>query len=92
MSRSMKRRWRTDVPREAVTSPEAALRAAARSDPRAEALCTQVRRTLESVIPGELQDPALEDLTVVDVIPAPSMRRLRVVLRIESMMQRSIFV
>ena len=58
-----------------------ALRAASSPDPKADALCTQVRRVLDYVVGGELRDEALRDLVVVDVIPAGGCRRMRAVLR-----------
>jgi ribosome-binding factor A len=45
------------------------------------ALCKQVFRTLSCVLSGECGDPALQDLTVEAVLPAPNAGRLMVVLR-----------
>ncbi len=85
------RNWRRRMPSPAgrksaseAMSPEAMLRAAVASDARTEALCAQVRHVLESVISAEMLDAALEDLIVIEVIPAPNARRLRVLLRFSS--------
>lgn len=60
--------------------PEAPRRAASSPDYKADALCTQVHRVLDYVVGGELRDEALQDLVVVDVSPAGSCRRMRVVI------------
>lgn len=41
-------------------------------------LCRQVQRALSYVIPGDLGDPALQDLSVTSVVPAPDASRLLV--------------
>jgi ribosome-binding factor A len=44
-------------------------------------LCAQARRALEVAIGAECRDEAVQDLIVVDVMPDPTVRRLRVWLR-----------
>ena len=51
------------------------------ADPRTLMLCAQARRALEHAIGHECRDEALSSLVVVDVIPDPSIRRLRVLMR-----------
>jgi ribosome-binding factor A len=60
---------------------EASRRVASNTDYKTDALCTQVRRVLDYVVGGELRDEALRDLVVMDVSPAGSCRRMRVVIR-----------
>lgn len=85
MSKSNRRRGQWLAPKGELLAedrlPEVALRAASNPDPKADALCTQVRRVLDYVVGGELRDEALRDLVVADVIPAGSCRRMRVVIR-----------
>ena len=47
-------------------------------DPKSLSLCAQARRALEYAIGGECRDEALCDLEVVEVMPDPTVRRLRV--------------
>ena len=88
MSRRNRRRFappRTGEPcPEAGPLSEAAFAAAVEADPRTLMLCAQARRALEHAIAEECRDEAFEGLVVVDVIPAPSVRRLRVLLRGEA--------
>ena len=50
-------------------------------EPRELQLCAQARRALEFAIGSECRDEALQNLVLVDVIPDPTVRRLRVWLR-----------
>ena len=86
MSRTMRRRRprppRTgDVCADGATPLEAAFAAAEAVDPRSLAVCAQARRALEFALGGECRDEALSDLVVVEVLPDPTVRRLRVWLR-----------
>jgi ribosome-binding factor A len=51
------------------------------TDSKSLQLCAQARRALEFALETECRDAALADLVVVDVVPAPSAKRLRVWLR-----------
>lgn len=74
MSRTMRRRRRTP-PRTGE------LRRESGTDTKALQVCAQARRALELTIGAECRDDALKDLVVVDVLPDPTIRRLRVWLR-----------
>lgn len=53
--------------------------AAARAiDPKSLSLCSQARRALEYAIGGECRDDALSGLALLEVLPDPTCRRLRV--------------
>lgn len=43
-------------------------------------LCKQVRRAIATTLAGEIGDPALRDLEVASVVPAPDDARLRITL------------
>ncbi len=53
-------------------------RSAPKSDRKVKQLCGQVRRTVEQVLLGELDDDVLRCLYVLDVEPAPDESRLLV--------------
>lgn len=53
----------------------------AKTDRKLQQLCRQVERALSYVVPGELADPALADLSVASVRPGPDASRLMVWLR-----------
>jgi len=82
MSRSMRRRPRPphtgDVRAESGALPQAAFAAALTADPKSLQLCAQARRALEFAIGAECRDEALAALVVVEVMPDPTVRRLRV--------------
>ena len=46
--------------------------------PRALSLCDQVRRALDVAIGGECRDERVNELVVLEVLPDPTIRRLRV--------------
>ena len=50
----------------------------AQAHPRALSLCDQVRRALEVAIAGECRDERVNELVVLEVLPDPTIRRLRV--------------
>jgi ribosome-binding factor A len=50
---------------------------AAAVEPRELQLCAQAQRALEFAIGSECRDEALQDLVLVDVVPDPTVRRLR---------------
>ncbi len=57
---------------------DAAARGSRRGDDRKTMqLCAQVRRTLDLTLMGEIEDPVLLDLSILDVTPAPDQSRLR---------------
>lgn len=83
MSRTtrQRRRWppRTgELHAECGALPGAAFACASAADTRSLQLCAQARRALEFAIGAECRDEALTDLVVVDVMPDPTVRRLRV--------------
>ncbi len=49
------------------------------SDRKTLQLCAQVRRAFEFALHAACEDPAFDDLEVVEVVPAPHAGRLRVV-------------
>jgi ribosome-binding factor A len=57
---------------------EGAARSGDRSNQKLQQLCRQVQRTLSLMVPGELADPVLQDLAVMEVLPAPDASRLLV--------------
>lgn len=61
-------------------NPVAAFEAAASAEPKTLQLCAQAQRALDFAIGAEVKDEVLRGLEVMDVIPDPSCRRLRVVL------------
>lgn len=50
----------------------------AKTDRKLQQLCRQVERALSYVVPGDLGDPALQDLSIASVLPAPDASRLLV--------------
>ena len=50
----------------------------AKTDRKLQQLCRQVERALAYVVPGGLADPALQDLSVTAVRPAPDASRLMI--------------
>ena len=50
----------------------------ASAHPRALSLCQQARRALEAAFAEDCQDERMNDLTVLEVLPDPTIRRLRV--------------
>ena len=86
MSRSTRRR-RSRPPRtgelraEDGALPEAAFAAALTMDSKSLQLCAQARRALELAVGAECRDEVLADLVVIEVMPDPTTRRLRVWLR-----------
>jgi ribosome-binding factor A len=66
---------------ERVASPGDYLTANEANDRKCLALCAQVRRALEGAIAADCRDEVLIELTVMDVWPDPTTRRLRVWLR-----------
>ena len=57
---------------------EVASAAALAIDPKSLSLCSQARRALEYALGGECHDEALYGLEVIEVLPDPTVRRLRV--------------
>lgn len=53
----------------------------AKTDRKLQQLCRQVERALSYVVPGELADPMLADLSVASVRPGPDASRLMVAFR-----------
>ena len=51
------------------------------NDRKTHQLCAQVARTLRLALPGDCRDPALAEIEVLAVEPAPDASRLRVVVR-----------
>ena len=52
--------------------------AARAADPKSLSLCAQAQRALDYALAGECADEWLNDLVVIDVVPDPTTRRLRV--------------
>ncbi len=50
----------------------------AEADPRALSLCSQAHRALETAIGMECRDENVNELVLLDVVPDPTVRRLRV--------------
>lgn len=63
---------------ERAAPPGDSLTAASETDRKSLAFCAQVRRALEVAIAAECRDEALIELTILDVWPDPTTRRLRV--------------
>jgi len=63
---------------ERAASPGDYLTASEANDRKCLAFCAQVRRALEVAIAADCRDEALIELTILDVWPDPTTRRLRV--------------
>jgi ribosome-binding factor A len=86
MSRVMRRRKRVlpcagEAHRDQGHLPAAAFAAASSADAKSLQLCEQARRALEFAFDHECRDERLAELVVVEVMPDPGVRRLRVWLR-----------